>query len=449
MAVIEHLAENENKVGLRKRNVMTINSSAGNQPSRRQFLQNTAIATTLGSLSFPRPVHAGGSDILRIGLVGCGGRGTDAVINALSADPHTKLVAIGDTFADRAAACLKTLQENLEIAGRVNVSEGSVFDGFEAYKHVIDAGVDVVLLATPPHFRPQHFAYAVERGKHTFVEKPVAVDVPGVLRVQQICEEARRKNLSVVSGLCYRYELGVQETIARIQDGAIGDIVAIESCYNSGTLWHRGREPHWSEMEYQVRNWLYFTWLSGDHIVEQAIHSLDKSSWLAGDVPPTKAMGIGGRQQRTDSKYGAIFDHHVVFYEYPSGLRLYFTCRQQDNCTPFVDEVVLGTKGSARILANRIKGEKSWKYRGPKPSMYLVEQQQLFKSIRSGTPLNNGTYMTNSNLLAIMGRMSTYSGKDVKWEDFILNTERLGPEKYSWGEAPAETVAIPGSMPIV
>lgn len=405
-------------------------------------------AAALGTMSFPQSVHAAGSDILRIGLVGCGGRGTDAVINALTADPQTELVALGDTFADRAASCLQTLKDNQEIGGRVAVTKECVFTGFDAFKQVIDSGIDVVLLATPPHFRPEHFAYAIERGKHCFVEKPVAVDVPGTLSVQKTCAEAQRKGLAVVSGLCWRYDLGVRETIERIQDGAIGDIVAIESRYNTGTLWHRGREPEWSEMEYQIRNWLYFTWLSGDHITEQAVHSLDKAAWLMGDTAPIKAMGIGGRQQRTDKKYGNIFDHHVVFYEYASGVRVFFTCRQQDNCSSFVDEVVIGTKGTARILTNLIKGEKKWKYRGPKPSMYVVEHEELFKSIRSGTPINNGGYMTNSTLLTIMGRMSTYSGQDVNWENVLSNTERLGPSQYAWGAAPVETVAIPGSLPI-
>ncbi len=413
--------------------------------TRRQFLQTSAAtAAILGTISFPQVAHAAGTDTLKVGLVGCGGRGTAAAIDALSADPHTELIAIGDTFADRTASCLQTLNETKEIVGRVKVTPDTAFNGFDAFKNVIDSGVDVVLLATPPHFRPEHFAYAVEKGKHCFVEKPVAVDVPGALRVQKAAEEAKKKNLAVVSGLCWRYDLGVRETIKRIQDGAIGDIVAIDSRYNSGTLWHRGREPGWSDMEYQVRNWLYFTWLSGDHINEQAVHSLDKAGWLTGDVAPVQAMGIGGRQQRTDKKYGNVFDHHVVFYEYPSGVRVFFTCRQQDNCSSFVDEIVMGTKGTARILTNTIKGEQKWKYRGPKPSMYRVEHEEMFKSIRAGSPINDGSFMVNSTLLAIMGRMSTYTGQDIRWEDFITNTEKLGPSKYEWGDAPLETVAVPG-----
>lgn len=423
------------------------NDKPKDHSSRRHFLQQSvATATALGAWTLPQTVHAGGTDVLKVGLIGCGGRGTAAAIDALSADPQTLLVALGDTFADRSAASLKTLRDTKEIADRVAVTPDSTFTGFDAYRQVIDAGIDVVLLATPPHFRPEHLAYAVQQGKHSFVEKPIAVDVPGALSVRNTCALAEENGLAVVSGLCWRYDLGVKETMRRIQDGAIGDIIAIESHYNTGTLWHRGHEPDWSEMEYQIRNWLYFTWLSGDHICEQAVHSLDKTAWLNGDASPVRASGMGGRQQRTDPKYGNIFDHHVVFYEYPSGVRVYFTCRQQDNCTPFVDEIVLGTKGTARILTNRIKGEKSWKYRGPKPSMYRVEHEELFKSIRAGAPINNGHYMTNSTLLAIMGRMCTYSGKDQKWEDVLGSTEKLGPAEYRWGNAPEKPVPIPGTL---
>src|SRR5262249_51446340 len=211
-------------------------------------------------------------------------------------------------------------------------------------------------------------------------EKPVAVDVPSVKSVLATCDEAKRKNLSIVSGLCWRYAPHVKETIARIHDGAIGDIVAIESSYNTGAEWYRGDDPKWSRMEYQIRNWLYYTWLGGDHIVEQAIHSLDKTAWLQHDATPKRAFGLGGRQARGDKNYGNIFDHPAVFYEYPSGIRVYLTCRRQDNCSRAVDEIVLGTKGHAQVIAGRIDGEKKRHYTGPKPSMYREEHKALFKS---------------------------------------------------------------------
>jgi myo-inositol 2-dehydrogenase / D-chiro-inositol 1-dehydrogenase len=250
--------------------------------------------------------------------------------------------------------------------------------------------------------------------------------------------------LAVVSGLCWRYDLGMRETMQRIADGAIGDIVAIESLYNTGTLWHRGDSTDWSRMEYQIRNWLYYTWLSGDHIVEQAIHSLDKTAWLLGDSSPQEAWGTGGRQQRTDKKYGHIFDHHTVFYEYPNGVRVYFSCRQQDDTAVDVEDTVLGTKGTAQLIKHRIDGEKKWRYRGPSPSMYRVEHEALFKSIRDGSPINNGSYMCNSSLIAIMGRLCTYSGQKLTWEEVNASQQRLGPEAYQWTDVPEPTVAIPG-----
>jgi predicted dehydrogenase len=336
------------------------------------------------------------------------------------------------------------------VKDRVQVPDDHVFVGFDAYKQVIDSGVDVVILATPPHFRPQHLAYAVEKGKHTFVEKPVAVDAPGVRSIIDTCNKAKEKNLAVVSGLCWRYHPTVRETVRRIiEDKAIGDIVAIQSNYNASQLWHRGDDPKWSRMEYQIRNWLYFHWLSGDHICEQAIHSLDKTAWLQGDIHPTQATGMGGRQQRVQPEFGDVYDHHTVFYEYPNGIRVYFTCRQQNDVTNFVDEVVLGTKGRAQVLEFRIddrNGKRKWQgKKDPKIDMYVVEHQELFNSIREGRPINNGHYMANSTMLAIMGRMCTYTGQTLRWEQCFNSQERLGPNEYAWTDnVPPVSVAIPG-----
>lgn len=415
--------------------------------TRRRFLGATAVVAATGPLLVPHTVHAQGSAKLRIGLVGAGGRGSAAVVDVLTADPQTELVAIGDAFADRAARCLKNLMSREELRPRLAVNEDGLFDGFEAYRAVSDAS-DVVLLATPPHFRAEHLEYAIAAGKHCFVEKPVAVDVPGVQRVRAACQLARQRGLAVVSGLCWRYHPAVVETVQRIQDGAIGDIVSIESHYDSGTLWHRGDNPKWSRMEYQLRNWLYYTWLSGDHICEQAVHSLDKTAWLQGDASPLRATGMGGRQQRTDPQYGHIYDHHCVFYEYPGGVRVYFTCRQQSGCTNFVDEIVLGTKGTARILAGEITPHDGpqWKYEGPRPSMYLDEQKAMLASIRAGDPINNGQYMCNSTMLAIMGRLCTYTGQALTWDECLADTQRLGPSEYAWVDVPEPPVAIPGTV---
>ena len=427
---------------------------ADNDPNRRVFLKATgatagavAGAAALGTAVTAHPVHVSGSETIRVGLVGCGGRGTGAAIDALAADPHTKLVAIGDTFRDRADQCLADLKGNKEFGSRVEVDAEHVFTDFDNYKQVIDA-CDLVILTTPPHFRPQHLAYAIEQGKHAFVEKPVAVDAPGVRSVIKSCQLAKEKNLSVVSGLCWRYDLGVRETMRQIlEEKMIGDIVAIESSYNALTLWHRGDQPDWSRMEYQVRNWLYYTWLSGDHILEQAVHSLDKTAWLLGDIQPTRAMAMGGRQQRTDPKYGHIYDHFSVFYEYPTGQRVYFTCRQQASTDTHVDETVLGTEGQARVLRHLITPNegKKWRYRGPKPSMYRNEHKEMFEAIRAGEPINNGHYMCNSTMIGIMGRMAAYTGRTLTWDECINSQERLGPSEYAWTDVPEPTVQIPGT----
>lgn len=418
--------------------------------TRRLFLKASSATAGVAALSTAysaSAMHIGVDETLRVGIVGCGGRGTGAALDALAADPQTRIVAAGDTFRDRAEQCVSDLKGNEKLGSRVDINAEHIFTDFDNYKQVIDQ-CDVVLLTTPPHFRPLHLAYAVEQGKHVFVEKPVAVDAPGVRSVIESCQLAKEKQLAIVSGLCWRYDLGVRETMRKIlEEKAIGDIVAIESSYNAGTLWHRGDEPDWSRMEYQIRNWLYYTWLSGDHILEQAVHSLDKTAWLLGDIQPTKAMAMGGRQQRTDPKYGHIYDHFTVFYEYPTGQHVYFTCRQQDGTDTHVDETVLGTAGRAEVLRHRItpKEGKKWRYRGPKPSMYLVEHQEMFKSIRAGEPINNGDYMCNSTMIGIMGRMAAYSGKTLTWDDCFNSEERLGPDEYAWSDMPEPTAVIPGT----
>ena len=420
------------------------------ETTRRGFVKATSTLAGLAALSKATGVYAAGTDeTLRVGLVGCGGRGTGAAINALEADSGAKLVAVGDTFRDQAEYSLGQVRDNEKVGSQVAVEPDAIFDGFDNYKHVIDA-CDVVILTTPPHFRPQHLRYAVEQGKHVFCEKPIAVDARGVRHVVETCRMAKEKDLSIVSGLCWRYDLGVRETMRRVlEEKAVGDIIAIESNYNAGTLWHRTPKPDWSRMEYQIRNWLYYTWLSGDHITEQAVHSLDKCAWLMGDQQPLNAMAMGGRQQRTDPKWGHIYDHFTVFYEFPDQKHVYFTCRQQDNTTTHTDDRVLGTDGQAIVLGNRIydkAGELAWRYRNKKkPSMYLVEHQHLFKSIRDGAPINNGHYMCNSTMLAIMGRMAAYSGKTLTWDECYNSDERLGPTEYAWTDVPEPPVAIPGS----
>lgn len=416
-------------------------------PSRRQFLKTSTAAVVggalAGGLSIARSAHAGGDDLLKVGLIGCGGRGTGAAAQALAADANVKLVALGDAFSDRLQSSLGELRKIAP--DKLAVDDEHCFVGFDAYQKVVDSGVDVVLLCTPPHFRPAHLAAAVAAGKHVFAEKPVATDAPGVRSVIATCEEAKKKGLSIVSGLCYRYDLPKREVMARIHDGAVGDILAVHTSYNTGTLWMHERQEGWSDMEWQLRNWLYFTWLSGDHNVEQHVHSLDKALWALGDVPPAKATGLGGRQVRVQPEFGNIFDHHAVVYEYDNGAKIFSFCRQQAGCSVDVSDYVMGTKGTADAQnKHAISGENPWRYRGETPNMYQVEHNELFASIRSGNPINNGHYMAQSTMVAILGRMATYTGQTISWTDALNSSEDLAPPAYEWGPLAVPTVAMPG-----
>jgi predicted dehydrogenase len=427
------------------------------RPTRREFLQTSAagVVTAAVATQLVSNVHAAGSDVLKVGLIGCGGRGTGAAAQALNADKHVKLTAMGDMFPDRLQQSLHTLQRDEQFAKKIDVPPERQFTGFLAYRWVIGSGVDVVLLATPPHFRPQHLEAAVEAGKHIFCEKPVAVDAPGVRRVLAVCEEAKKKNLSLVSGLCWRYHHGMRETFQRLHEGMIGEITALQCTYNSHGLWHHDREPGWSDMEWQLRNWLYFTWLSGDHNVEQHVHSLDKMAWALKDEYPVKAVGTGGRQVRTDPKFGHIYDHHSVVYTYANGVRCFSMCRQQDGCAQDVSDHIFGTKGVCDIEANRsesairLHGSRQpiWRHRAGRhgtDDMYQNEHDELFASIRSGKPIHNGDYMTKSTLMAIMGRMATYTGREITWEMALHSREDLTPPRYEFGPLPVPPVAMPG-----
>ncbi len=415
--------------------------------TRRSFLKTSATAALGGALaanlSIARSAHAAGSDVLKLGLIGCGGRGTGAAAQALAADPHVQLTAMGDAFPDRVQSSLENLRKMF--SEKIAVADDHCFVGFDAYKNVLDSGVDVVVLATPPHFRPAHLQAAVAAGKHVFAEKPVAVDAPGVRSVIATCEEAKSKGLSIVSGLCYRYDLAKRETIKRVHDGAVGDVVALNVNYNTGPLWMHPRKEGWSDMEWQLRNWFYFTWLSGDHNVEQHVHSLDKGAWVMHDEPPVKAWGMGGRQVRTQPEYGHIYDHHAVVYEYASGVKLFSFCRQQAGCSVDVSDYVLGTKGTADLMKHTIKSAgENWRYRGEAPNMYQQEHDELFAAIRSGNPINNGEYMSRSTMMAILGRMCTYTGQTITWEKALESQEKLGPAEYQWGHLDVAPVAMPG-----
>jgi predicted dehydrogenase len=418
--------------------------------SRRQFLKGSsavlAATTVAGPGVWGEGVHVAGGETLRVGLVGCGGRGTGAAAQALAADPNTRLVALGDAFSDRLHQSFKTLQEQRGIASRIDVPADRWFVGFDAYKRVIEHS-DVVLLATPPHFRPAHMKAAVEAGRHMFVEKPVAVDAVGVRSVLASCEEARKKKLAVVSGLALRYAYGHRATIERIHDGALGELRTLQANDFRGPIWVKPRQPGWSDMEWHMRNWYYFTWLSGDFNVEQHVHMLDLCSWILQDKYPVRAYGIGGRQVRTGPEYGNIYDHHSVIYEYADGVKLFANCRQQPGCMNDISAHVMGAKGTGAFTSRgqELQTDTKWVYRGEKNNQSQTEHDEMFASIRNGTPINNGEYMSKSTLLAIMGRAATYTGQTITWDQAFNSQEDLSPESYDWNARPPESkVAIPG-----
>jgi predicted dehydrogenase len=396
-----------------------------------------------------KSAHAAGDDMLKVGLIGCGGRGSGAASQALHADPHVKLWAMADAFEDRLELSLTTLQNDSEIASKIDVPPERRFTGFDAYKDVI-ASCDVVLLCTPPQFRPLHLRAAVDAGKHIFAEKPVAVDAPGVRSVLEICKDAEKKNLSVVSGLCLRYDWGFQETIRRIHDGAVGDVFTLQANDYRGGIWVKPRQPDWTDMTWQMRNWYYFTWLSGDFNVEQHVHFLDVCSWVMKNEYPIRAVATGGRQVRTGPEYGHIYDHFSVMYEYANGAKLFAVCRQQPGCYNEMSGLVRGTKGSAQLRERRrglaiTNDDGEWAYTGESNSIYQTEHDELFASIRKGEPINNGDYMAKSTLLAIMGRMAAYTGQEITWEMAMNSQEDLTPPKYDWDiSLPVPPVARPG-----
>jgi predicted dehydrogenase len=422
------------------------------EPDRRQFVKFAGSAVAAGAvltggLPLARAAHNGVDETVKVGLVGCGGRGTAAAINARNADPEVKITALADAFADRIEQCRQQLA--IEIPGALEVDDAHCFSGFDCHQQLIDSGVDVVLLCSPPYFRPMQMEAAVAAGKHIFCEKPVAVDAPGVRRVLAACEAAGEKGLNVVSGLCWRYHLGVRATMEKIlTERAIGDIRAIEANYLTGELWHRGSKPEWSDMEYQIRNWLYFTWLSGDIPAEQHIHTLDKALWLMGDRPPVRCFGTGGRQKRTDDLYGMTYDHFATTFEWEGGVRCFSHCRQMNDCFSENECHVYGTQGSAHILGHIIENaDGEWRYEGENPGMYDVEHEYLFRSIRAGEPINNGDYMCKSTLMAIMAREASYTGQEILWDAMWEDATVLGPAKLEWGGYDPGPVPVPGQRP--
>lgn len=422
--------------------------------SRRNFIKSSSAFAVGGalmpSLEFSKLKS---STTLKVGLIGCGGRGTGAAAQAMNADPMVEITAMGDIFEDRLATAYEALlEENPE---KFKVDDAHKFIGFDAYQKVIDSGVDVVLLTTPPCFRPLHLEAAIKAGKHVFCEKPVAIDAPGVRKVLKAAKEAKEKELSIVCGFCFRYDISNRAIYQRILNGHVGEIRSVSTMRFGGELWSKPRKDNWTDMEYYLRNWLYYDWLSGDFISEQSVHSCDLLAWAMGDRTPIKAIGTGGRQKRTDPIYGNIYDHFAIEYTYEDDVKGYLFTRQQSGCAGKNTVDVFGTEGTAHLQLGRqwtITGKNAWNYEGERNNMYQTQHDELFQAIRNNKPINDGEWMANSSMLAVLGRMVGYSGQEITWEEAIQSEIQLGPnlEDYHWDlKWPVSEVPVPGKTKVL
>jgi predicted dehydrogenase len=421
--------------------------------SRRSFLGHSAIALGGAVLGAPA-ILRGAEDTkpLGVALVGCGGRGSGAAMQALRADKGAQLVAMGDAFKDHLENSLKNLQATFkDTPDKVKVTPETSYIGLDSIDKVLAMpNVDVVILTTPPGFRPEYFEKAVKAGKHVFAEKPIAVDAPGYRRFMEAARISKEKGLGVQSGFCWRSHYLERETYKRVLGGELGEIEAAHGTYLASTPWVKERKPEWKDLEYHLRNWLHNTWLSGDHIVEQAIHTIDNISWAFNDAPPVSAQGMGGRQQRVEDQYGNQWDHFSVVFDFGKERRGFFMCRQQAGTWGDVSDYVYGTKGRL----NKKSGSRSsilfadgntWKYEGEKNDMYQTEHDEFFASIRAGKPLNFADKIAHSTMVGLLGRMAAYTGQPVTWEDAIKSNEVLGPSKLDWNMAlPTQPIAMPG-----
>jgi myo-inositol 2-dehydrogenase / D-chiro-inositol 1-dehydrogenase len=424
--------------------------------SRRNFCKNTALAAG-GMLALPLDIaasaHVLGADTIKIALVGCGGRGTGAAIQALSTKENVQLVAMADAFQDRLDTCYGILATKFADTDKLMLKDEDKHVGFEAYKHAIDKA-DVVLLTTTPGFRPMHFEYAINQNKHVFMEKPVATDAPGIRQVLATAEKAKARKLNVVVGLQRRYQDSYLACLDRINDDKIGRIVSGQVYWNSSGVWVVDRQEGQTEMEYQMRNWYYFNWLCGDHIVEQHIHNIDVANWFIGEFP-LHAQGMGGREVRTGKKFGQIFDHHFVEFTYPSGAVISSQCRHQPGCVDNVSETFMGTKGKIYTDSQNkgiIKGYDGgliYEHQGENdPNPYQTEHDVLFANIREGKVTNDAEHAARTTMSAILGRMATYSGQLITFEDALARGRSLMPETYSWEAMPKVVPDEEGCYPV-
>lgn len=435
-----------------------------NAADRRSFLKTSGLLaggtllSTLPGIAFANGYHTSANDVIKVALIGCGGRGTGAAQQALSTKQNVKIVALADAFRDRLDNAYKALTERGAKAAdgtpKVDVPEDRKFVGFDAYKQAIPLA-DVVILATPPGFRPSHFEEAVRQGKHVFMEKPVATDAPGVRKVLAAAEEAKKKKLNVVVGLQRRYQPSYREMIKRIHDGALGDIVGGQVYWISGGVWHKPRQPQQTEMDYQMRNWYYFNWLCGDHINEQHVHNIDVANWVKNGYP-VSCQGTGGRQVRNGKDDGEIFDHHILDFVYADGTTINSQCRHYEGTFSRVDEMFLGTKGKVEGMEKRssallgYNGQPIYTHDAKADgNPYQIEHDELFAAIAKGDyKFADAERVAKSTMTAIMGRMATYSGKVVKWDEALNSQIDLFPEKLAWDAMPKVLPDKDGFYPI-
>jgi len=414
--------------------------------SRRTFIGASAAAAA--AFAFPNGVFTQSRDVIRVGLVGCGGRGTGAARDCLRGSDGVELVALGDLVPDRLEQCRTQLgraaSEDAAFAAKLKVTDEMCFTGFDAYQQVLATDIDMVIFATPPGFRPDHLTAAVTAGKHIFAEKPVAVDPAGIRKVLAAYDVATQKGLGIGVGTQRRHQAPYLATMERIKDGAIGEVLSGQVFWNQGGLWSREQQADWSDGEWQIRNWLYFTWLSGDHIVEQHVHNLDVANWVMGGHP-VRAIGMGGRQFRTDPVYGHIYDHFAIDYEYESGARVLSMCRQIEGTRNRVGENFIGTRGQSNA-SGRITGPAAWEYERPERevSPYVQEHTDLVVSIRSGRPYNELKQVAESTLTAILGREAAYTGQELTWDEVLNADQILAPPDVGFVAMDVPPVPMPG-----
>jgi predicted dehydrogenase len=424
--------------------------SSKSRLSRRDFIKTSAVSLAAIGAGQSR-VFAAGSDKIRVGLIGCGTRGTNAAKNCVRSTPGVEITAMGDVFQDRLDKSLAKL--SMDIDNNVSVTQDTAFVGFDAYQKVINSDVDMVILATPPHFRPAHVMAAVKAGKHVFAEKPGAVDPVGVRLLIEAGELAKQKGISIVVGTQQRRLPQYLEIMKRIHNGEMGEIVGGQAYWLwNNANWHfEKRHAEWSDMEWQIRCWPYFTWLSGDHIVEQHLHNMDILNWAIGSHP-VSCTGIGGRQARTGPEYGNIYDHFGVEYEYPNGVRVMSMCSQIEGGINNYSERVVGTKGRCYLTrtVGYIEGKNPYKYDGKAYGALQKEHSDLIESFRKGKPINEARQLAESTLTVIMGRMSAYTGRALNW-DWAMKSSQLDltPPKYEFGDLPVRPIAVPGKTKLV